>query len=145
MRSKTSMVQTIGRAARNVEGKAVLYADRITESMQYAIDETNRRREKQMAHNEAHGITPQTIKKNISGAFDHVFDQDKGGQATKDQKLYAFADSAESEFLHDPQKLHKHIDQLRKHMHVAAADLEFEEAARLRDEVKRLEELELGV
>ena len=138
LRSKTSMVQTIGRAARNVEGKAILYADRITESMQYAIDETNRRRDKQKAYNAAHGITPVTIKRAISGAFDHVYEQ-------KEHIVRTLHDSGVSEFVHEPAKLRKHIEGLRKKMHAAAADLEFEEAARLRDEVKRLEDLEIGV
>ena len=140
LRSKTSMVQTIGRAARNVDGKAILYADRITDSMQYAIDETARRREKQVSFNEEHGITPQTVKKNVSKAFDHVLDQKEGG--AKGRTLH---DPAVQEMLHNPAKLHKHIEDLRKKMHAAAADLEFEEAARLRDEIKQLEDTELGV
>ena len=140
LRSKTSMVQTIGRAARNVEGKAILYADRITDSMQYAIDETARRREKQIAHNTEHGITPTTIVRNISTAFEHMYDQKDG-----DAKARALHDSALAEFMHNPAKMRKHIEGLRKKMHTAAADLEFEEAARLRDEIKQLEERELGV
>ncbi len=138
LRSKTSMVQTIGRAARNVEGRAILYADKITDSMQYAIDETNRRREKQMAHNAAHGITPETVKKNISSAFDHVYEQ-------KEHTVRTLHDSGVSDFIDKPAKLHKHIEGLKKRMLVAAENLEFEEAARLRDEVKRLEDLELGI
>ncbi len=140
LRSKTSLVQTIGRAARNVDGKAILYADKITDSMQYAIDETQRRRKKQIAYNEKHGITPTTIIKNLSKAFDHVYEQKEGG--AKGRTLH---DSALSEFVHDTAKLHKHIESLRKQMHKAAADLEFEEAARLRDEIKMLEDRELGV
>ncbi|MGH1457001.1 MAG: excinuclease ABC subunit UvrB [Alphaproteobacteria bacterium] len=138
LRSKTSLVQTIGRAARNLEGKAILYADKITDSMQYAIDETNRRREKQTAHNLAHGITPQTVKKNLSTAFDHVYEQ-------KEHIVRTLHDSGVSEFIDNPAKLHKHIDGLKKRMLIAAENLEFEEAARLRDEVKRLEDLEIGV
>ena len=138
LRSRTSLVQTIGRAARNVEGKAVLYGDKITDSMQYAIDETNRRREKQVAHNTAHGITPQTVQKNLTTAFDHMYEQ-------KEHTVRTLHESGVSEFIDQPAKLHKHIDGLRKRMHAAAADLEFEEAARLRDEVKRLEDLEIGV
>lgn len=138
LRSKTSMVQTIGRAARNVEGKAILYADKVTDSMQYAIDETNRRREKQMAYNEAHGITPQTVKKNMSTAFDHLYEQ-------REHVVRTLHDSGVSEFINEPAKLHKHIEGLKKRMLKAAENLEFEEAARLRDEVKRLEDLELGV
>ncbi len=140
LRSKTSMVQTIGRAARNVEGKAILYADRVTDSMQYAIDETARRREKQVAHNEAHGITPQTVKKNVSKAFDHVMEDKathKGGSTLHD--------GAMAEFMHDPAKRKKHIEGLKKRMNDAAGNLEFEEAARLRDEILELEKQEIGV
>ena len=137
LRSKTSMVQTIGRAARNVEGKAILYADRVTESMRYAMDETERRRAKQTAYNEEHGITPTTIKRNISKAFDHMFEQKA--------PVYELADSALAEFLHDPVSMRKHIEGLRKQMHAAAADLEFERAAELRDEIKALEGAEIGV
>ncbi len=140
LRSKTSMVQTIGRAARNVDAKAILYADRITDSMQYAIDETARRRERQVAHNEANGITPQTVKKNVSKAFDHVFEQKES--AARHKVLH---DSGVQDFADDPVKMRKHIEGLKKKMLAAAADLEFEEAARLRDEVKRLEDAELGV
>ncbi|MCK5385417.1 MAG: excinuclease ABC subunit UvrB, partial [Alphaproteobacteria bacterium] len=142
LRSKTSMVQTIGRAARNVDGKAILYADRITGSMQYAIDETERRREKQMAFNEVHGITPTTIKRNITKAFDHVFEQKSEAGAGG---VHALHDSALQEFLHEPVKLHKHIEALRREMHEAAGNLEFEIAVKLRDEIKALEVKELGV
>ena len=149
LRSKTSLIQTIGRAARNVDGRAVLYADRITDSMQYAIDETNRRREKQLAHNAEHGITPETVKKNISGAFDHVYedkeDRVKARAAIGDYKWGVAADSADQEFMHDPAGLKKHIDKLKKNMLKAAENLEFEDAAKLRDEVKRLEDQELGL
>lgn len=142
LRSKTSMVQTIGRSARNVEGKAILYADKITDSMQYAIDETKRRREKQIAHNEKHGITPKTVKKNVSDAFDHLYEQKDKGRA---RAAAALQDEGMAEFLHNPAKMRKHIEGLKKRMIAAAADLEFEEAARLRDEIKTLEERELGV
>ena len=152
LRSKTSLIQTIGRAARNVDGKAILYADRITESMRYAIDETNRRREKQQAHNEAHGITPQTVKKNISGAFDHVYAEDDAKaemkkRAAMGEYKYGLHDGAGEQegFEGDPKALKKRIDALKKDMLKAAENLEFEEAARLRDEVKALEERELGI
>ena len=138
--AKPHMVQTIGRAARNVEGKAILYADRITESMQYAMDETKRRREKQIAFNEEHNITPTTVQKNVSKAFEHLYEDRKEGAAA-----LGLSDDALSEFLHEPAKMRKHIDGLRKRMLQAAEDLEFEEAARLRDEIKTLEEKELGV
>ncbi|MCB1782747.1 MAG: UvrB/UvrC motif-containing protein, partial [Alphaproteobacteria bacterium] len=137
--------QTIGRAARNVAGKAILYADRITDSMQYAIDETARRREKQLAYNAEHGITPESVRKGISSAFDHVYEQ-KESAADAVAGPYGLHDRAGQEaFIHDPAKLHKHIEALRKKMLAAAGDLEFEEAARLRDEIRRLEEGELGL
>ncbi len=135
LRSKTSLIQTIGRAARNVEGKVIMYADHVTESMQYAIDETNRRREKQVAYNEEHGITPQSVQK----ALDTSFAQSERAN------LRAVADSAKSEFEHDPVALKKRIDRLHKDMLKAAENLEFEEAARLRDEIKQLEEGQLGL
>ena len=139
LRSRTSLVQTIGRAARNLEGKAILYADKITDSMQYAIDETARRREKQVAYNQAHGITPTSVKKAVSKAFDHVYEQRnvRGGRTLHD--------SAAQEFIHKPANLRKYIEGLKKSMLIAAGDLEFEEAARLRDEIKILEDQELGV
>ena len=140
LRSKTSMVQTIGRAARNVEGKAILYADRITDSMQYAIDETERRREKQIAYNEEHGITPATIKKNLSNILGQEFEQ--RDQARIGRALH---DPATSEFVHDPAARRKRVDTLRKQMLKHAENLEFEEAAKLRDELRKLEELDLGL
>lgn len=108
--------------------------------MQYALDETARRREKQIAHNREHGITPETVKKNISTAFDHVYVQKEGMEET-----YTLHDSAVQALLHDSARLRKHIDALKKRMHAAAANLEFEEAARLRDEIKALEEEALGI
>ncbi len=140
LRSRTSLVQTIGRAARNLEGKAILYADKITDSMQYAIDETNRRREKQIAHNTAHGITPESIKKNVESALDKIFDQQQ--RTTRHQTLH---DTGTQDFAYDPAGMKKHIEKLKKQMLNAAGNLEFEEAARIRDEVKRLEELGLGI
>ncbi|MEM7680006.1 MAG: excinuclease ABC subunit UvrB [Pseudomonadota bacterium] len=141
LRSKTSLVQTIGRAARNVDGKAILYADKITESMQYAIDETTRRREKQEEYNKEHGITPESVRKNLSDILDSVFEQGERGKVVESLR----DGSAAAEFLHDPKALRKHIETLRKEMLTAAENLEFEEAARLRDEIKRLEEQELGL
>jgi excinuclease ABC subunit B len=140
LRSRTSLVQTIGRSARNVDGKAILYADKITDSMQYAIDETARRREKQIAYNTANNITPESIRRNISAAFDHVYEQ-----RVEAQHARMLQDSAFAEFIHEPVKLRKKIEDTRKRMLTAAGDLEFEEAARLRDELKKLEALELGM
>ncbi|MGH1377485.1 MAG: excinuclease ABC subunit UvrB [Alphaproteobacteria bacterium] len=140
LRSRTSLVQTIGRSARNVDGKAILYADKITDSMQYAIDETKRRREKQIAHNEANGITPQSVKKALSTAFDHMYEQKDKPSGKREM-----GDSAVNDFIHNPAKMRKHIEGLKKRMLAAAGELEFEEAARLRDEIKTLEDRELGL
>ncbi len=138
LRSKTSLVQTIGRAARNLEGKAILYADRITESMQYAIDETDRRREKQVKYNEENDIIPASIIKNISGALDINYEQ--GEQAKR-----TLHDNNQEILQLSPAQMRKKIEALKKDMLKAAENLEFEEAARLRDEIKKLEEQELMV
>jgi excinuclease ABC subunit B len=136
LRSKTSLVQTIGRAARNIDGRVILYADVMTESLRYAIEETNRRRAKQTAWNEAHGITPVSVRKHIGEALASVFEQDY-------VTVSPVKNSGIQEFV--GKDLKTSIAELEKRMRTAAADLEFEEAARLRDEVKRLEALELGL
>ncbi|MBU6398176.1 MAG: excinuclease ABC subunit UvrB, partial [Rhodospirillales bacterium] len=136
LRSVTSLVQTIGRAARNVDGRVILYADTMTRSLKQAIEETERRRAKQMAWNEAHGITPQSVRKNIGEVIHSVFEQDYVTVApTKSAGLDEFVGK----------DLASSIAALETRMRAAAADLEFEEAARLRDEIKRLEALELGL
>ncbi|WP_062032431.1 excinuclease ABC subunit UvrB [Acinetobacter sp. BMW17] len=138
LRSERSLIQTIGRAARNVKGKAILYGDRITDSMQKAIDETARRREKQMVFNELHGIIPRsTIRQNKK-------DIDTGEVLTDDQVESGIADqhqtlsSDEQHLLSDPKLLAKHLSKLEKEMLKASKELQFEQAARLRDEILRL-------
>ncbi|MFN3819494.1 excinuclease ABC subunit UvrB [Blastomonas sp.] len=135
LRSETSLIQTIGRAARNVEGRVILYADRITGSMERALNETDRRREKQVAYNEEHGITPTTIKRNIGDIIAHV--------ASKDSVLVDTGDENRPHMV--GHNLRGYIEDLEKKMRAAAADLEFEEAGRLRDEIRKLEAEELGL
>ncbi|MBN9505736.1 MAG: excinuclease ABC subunit UvrB [Altererythrobacter sp.] len=135
LRSETSLIQTIGRAARNVDGKVILYADRITGSMERAMAETERRREKQREYNTLHGITPQTIKRRIA---DIVADT-----ASRDGVVIDTGDEARNNLV--GHNLRAYIEDLEKRMRDAAANLEFEEAGRLRDEIRRLEADELGL
>ena len=139
LRSRTSLVQTIGRAARNIEGRVLLYADKMTDSLQYAIDETNRRRAKQEAYNAEHGITPQTVSTKINDILDSVYD--RGDHVDVD--LGVGGDGAGNVV---GKSIRDIISQLDNKMQNAAANLEFEEAARIRDEIRRLEasELEIG-
>jgi excinuclease ABC subunit B len=135
LRSETSLIQTIGRAARNVEGRVILYADTVTGSMERALNETSRRREKQLAYNEEHGITPETIKRQIHDVLAHV--------ATRDGVVVDTRDDERPHLV--GHNLKAYIGDLEERMRKAAADLEFEEAARLRDEIRRLEEDDLGI
>lgn len=135
LRSKTSLIQTIGRAARNVDGRAILYADRITKSIEAALEETNRRREKQQAYNAVHGITPETIKKSIGNIMGSVYEQDHVTvPIDKDDPLAL-----------GPKDLKAYKDKIQKDMLEAASNLEFEEAARLRDTLHDIEARELGL
>jgi excinuclease ABC subunit B len=136
LRSRTSLIQTIGRAARNVDAKAILYADKETKSMKEALSEMVRRREKQLAYNLEHGITPETVKKEIGDVMASVYE--KGDRL--DVRLHG-----ENELGLSGPALAKHIKKLQAQMIKAAGNLEFEEAARLRDEIKRLEEVDLGL
>jgi excinuclease ABC subunit B len=136
LRSQTSLIQTIGRAARNVDGRVILYADVMTRSLRAAIEETSRRREKQAAWNAAHGITPQSVRKHIGQVLESVFEQDYVTVAP-------IKDSATTQFV--GKDLKASIAELEKRMRSAAAELEFEEAGRLRDEIRRLEALDLGL
>jgi excinuclease ABC subunit B len=135
LRSETSLIQTIGRAARNADGRVIMYADRITGSMERALAETSRRRDKQIAYNTLHGITPETIRKNVADVLDGLFqgDTDQARVTARIDKPMIGANLA------------AHLDGLRKAMLKAAENLEFEEAARIRDEVKRLEAVELAI
>ena len=135
LRSQTSLIQTIGRAARNVDGKVIMYADKITGSIKVAIEETKRRREKQIAYNNVNKITPESIKKNVKDVLEGVFEGKTDLErvtAKIDTKKYG-------------DNLQAHLNGMRKEMFAAAENLEFEEAARLRDEINKLEKVELSI
>jgi excinuclease ABC subunit B len=136
LRSTTSLIQTIGRAARNAEGRVLLYADTMTQSLRQALEETERRRAKQLAWNAAHGITPTTIRREIADVLKDVSQRDY-------VTVEAVEDDATQHFV--GKDLRAVIAELERKMRAAAAELEFETAARLRDEIRRLEALELGL
>lgn len=140
LRSETSLIQTIGRAARNVDGKVILYADNITGSMKRAMEETSRRREKQVAYNTEHGITPESVKAKISDILDSVYERDHVRADISGASGKGFADGGHLV----GNNLQSHLNALEKSMRDAAADLDFEKAARLRDEIKRLKAAELA-
>ena len=135
LRSETSLIQTIGRAARNVDGRVILYADTVTGSMERALNETQRRREKQEAYNKEHGITPESIKRQINDIIAHV--------STRDGVVVDTGDDERPHLV--GHNLKAYIGELEERMRKAAADLEFEEAGRIRDEIRRLEEDDLGI
>ena len=141
LRSETSLIQTIGRAARNIDGKVVLYADHVTGSMQRAIEETNRRREKQLEYNTANGITPEIIKKSIGDILASVYERDHVLVSTEGG-IAGLGEEGAATIGHNFEAV---IADLEARMREAAGDLDFEEAARLRDEIKRLRTTELAV
>ncbi|WP_038054997.1 excinuclease ABC subunit UvrB [Thioalkalivibrio sp. ALJ1] len=136
LRSDRSLIQTIGRAARNVNGKAILYADKVTGSMRRAIDETERRRAKQIEHNEAHGITPKGIQKNIADILE-ARNATPGSGGRRGRKV---AEEG-ADYVGTPEKAAKEIERLEQEMFAKARDLEFEEAARIRDRIEKLKAL----
>ena len=127
LRSETSLIQTIGRAARNAQGHVIMYADKITESMQLAIDETKRRREIQMKYNEEHGIIPRTIKKDIRDNIETL-------KLAEEEEIYGISETDNED------EIKENIEKLQAEMMEAATNLQFERAAQLRDKIKELEE-----
>jgi len=138
LRSERSLIQTIGRAARNIHGTAILYADNMTGSMQRAIEETNRRRERQLKHNETHGITPATIVKQVADIMEAAYPAPRGARRRVAEDSIPYASMS-------PEQLMKKAAKLEKQMLRHARDLEFEEAARLRDEIRRIRHEGLGL
>jgi len=131
LRSETSLIQTMGRAARNVDGRVILYADEMTGSMQRAIDETRRRREKQLAYNKEHDITPESIEKEVGSITDDILSE-------HDKAVDTMVQVDKPEFDDHPEKF---IQQKREEMNEAVKELDFETAALLRDEIQALEKM----
>jgi excinuclease ABC subunit B len=143
LRSERSLIQTIGRAARNINGRVILYADRVTESMRKAIDETSRRRGMQSQFNKDHGITPATVKKRVAEGLSDMMGMEVIVKDAKEKNKVLRENLAV--YSQNPKKLNAQIVKLRKQMKKASDNLEFEEAARIRDEIKRLEMLDLSM
>jgi excinuclease ABC subunit B len=141
LRSETSLIQTVGRAARNARGTAIMYADKVTGSMRRAIDETDRRRNKQAEFNRLHGITPRSVRKAISD----IMEVDRPGAPGSRRTLQRVAEEAAEYANMSPVELAKRIKALEQQMYHHAQDLEFEEAARVRDEIQRMQQYGLGV
>ncbi|HYW02819.1 MAG TPA: excinuclease ABC subunit UvrB [Gammaproteobacteria bacterium] len=141
LRSERSLIQTIGRAARNVHGKAIMYADAVTGSMRRAIDETERRRGRQKAYNEAHDITPQGIRKAVADVMEGAYQR----PGSRRPAALAVSEKASRYAAMSPEEVGREIRRLEQQMHRHARDLEFEEAARLRDEIARLKAYGLGL
>jgi excinuclease ABC subunit B len=139
LRSENSLIQTIGRAARNLSGRAILYADQITGSMRRAIDETNRRRVKQLEYNEKHGITPRGIKKAVADIMEGAYSESERGAALK------IAEGGTDYSKLTPDQAVRRIKRFEQEMFKHARNLEFEEAARIRDEIQKLRQVELGL
>jgi len=135
LRSRTSLIQTIGRAARNIEGRAICYADTVTKSLRAALDETARRRERQQAYNAEHGITPESVRKQIADIMESVYE--RGDHVTVKAGPGLGGGPAPGA------DIQAHIAELDRRMRTAAQDLDFETAAELRDEIRRLESSEL--
>ncbi len=141
LRSERSLIQTIGRAARNVNGKAILYADTVTGSMRRAMDETERRRETQMAFNEEHGVTPVSVKKAVTDILEGALGAGRSSSRSFDRVAEELVEYGRL----TPEQLQKKVRQLEQQMYKHARDLEFEEAARLRDRIHHLQAGNLGL
>jgi excinuclease ABC subunit B len=141
LRSEGALIQTIGRAARNLHGKAILYADRITGSMQRALDETDRRRQRQVEFNAEHGITPESVIKAVTD----IMESARPGGPGSPREAAAVADEAAPYHAQSPEKLMKQVRELEEQMYRHARDLDFEEAARLRDQVRHIRKYGLGL
>ena len=135
LRSEGALIQTIGRAARNANGRAILYADRVTGSMRRAMDETERRRAKQVAHNAAHGITPTTIRKAVADIMEGAYP----GAPAKPARYAKVAEEVAEYAALTPQQMARKLKNLEKEMYQHAKNLEFEEAARVRDRIRELQ------